>query len=62
MWEKYIMMKENNKQTNKNKQQLKKVYKKPELLGLGDIRDVTMGGSFGSGDSGNPGAEKVPGL
>ena len=56
------MMKENNKQTNQIKQQLKKSYKKPELQSLGDIRDVTMGGSSGIGDSGNPGAEKVPGL
>ncbi len=55
-------MKENNKQTNQNKQQLKKAYKKPELLNLGDIRDVTMGGSFGSGDSGNAGIEKVFGT
>lgn len=56
------MMKENNKQTNQIKQQFKKSYKKPELVSLGDIRDVTMGGSFGSGDSGNPGSEKVFGT
>ncbi len=53
------MIKENKKQT---KHQIKKNYKKPELVSLGDIRDVTMGGSFGSGDSGNPGSEKVLGL
>lgn len=56
------MMKDNNKQANKNKKQLKKTYMKPELVNLGDIRDVTMGGSFGSGDSGNPGSEKVFGT
>lgn len=34
--------------TSEKKQQ----YKKPVLLPLGDIRDVTMGGSPGTGDSG----------
>ncbi len=31
----------------------KKRYEKPCLKPLGDIRDVTMGGSPGTGDSGN---------
>ena len=36
----------------------KKQYVKPTLKPLGDIRDVTMGGSVGIGDSGNAGIEK----
>jgi hypothetical protein len=32
----------------------KKKYSKPELTFRGDIRDVTLGGSFGSGESGAP--------
>ena len=36
----------------------KKVYKKPVLTPLGDIRDVTMGGSPGFGDSGAGAPEK----
>jgi len=36
----------------------KKQYVKPVLKPLGDIRDVTMGGSVGIGDSGNAGIEK----
>jgi len=46
------------KKNNTDKNQNKEIYKKPELLALGDIRDVTMGGSFGTGDSGNGGSEK----
>ena len=46
------------KYQEKNNKQKKATYKKPELTPLGDIRDVTMGGSFGSGDSGNAGVEK----
>ncbi len=38
-------------------QQDKKAYRKPQVKSLGDIRDVTMGGSPGVGDSGNAGAE-----
>lgn len=46
-------MKEKNKEVIINKQeQTKKSYQKPELVSLGDIRDVTMGGSPGVGDSG----------
>jgi hypothetical protein len=45
------------KEINQGKKQqgvrrTKKSYKKPELIPLGDIRDVTMGGSPGFGDSG----------
>jgi hypothetical protein len=37
---------------------VKQVYVKPILIALGDVRDVTLGGSPGSGDSGNPGAQR----
>jgi len=46
------------KKKNQNKSNIgdniqnKKQYKKPELTPLGDIRDMTMGGSPGFGDSG----------
>ena len=33
-------------------------YEAPVLTLLGDVRDLTLGGSPGSGDSGNPGAER----
>ena len=33
-------------------------YETPTLVLLGDVRDLTLGGSPGSGDSGNPGAER----
>jgi hypothetical protein len=36
----------------------KKEYVKPQIIPLGDIRDVTMGGSPGTGDSGNAFIEK----
>ena len=42
-----------NHQTCK-KTQAKKKYLSPQVLPLGDIRDVTMGGSPGVGDSGTP--------
>jgi len=51
----------NKKQTNQNTQVFdlskkkgsdKRPYEKPKLVSLGDIRDVTMGGSPGFGDSG----------
>lgn len=29
-------------------------YQKPELLCFGDVRDLTLGGSPGGGDSGTP--------
>lgn len=45
-------MKEKKDCKNQNKNKKKEVYKKPELMALGDIRDVTMGGSIGTGDSG----------
>ena len=46
----------NNKKIKK--QYIKKQYMKPQLTSLGDIRDVTMGGSTGFGDSGGGAAEK----
>ncbi len=36
----------------------KKPYRSPELVACGDVRDVTMGGSPGVGDSGNGALEK----
>lgn len=41
-----------------NSKTKKKAYVKPVLTPLGDIRDVTMGGSPGFGDSGGAGPEK----
>ena len=32
----------------------KKAYQKPVLKSYGDVRDVTLGGSPGGGDSGTP--------
>ncbi len=29
-------------------------YKKPKLTSFGDVRDITLGGSPGGGDSGTP--------
>ena len=37
---------------------VREVYEAPALILLGDVRDLTLGGSPGSGDSGNPGAER----
>jgi hypothetical protein len=39
-------------------EQPKLAYVAPVLTLLGDVRDLTLGGSPGSGDSGNPGAER----
>jgi hypothetical protein len=36
----------------------REAYQAPALIFLGDVRDLTLGGSPGSGDSGNPGAER----
>ncbi len=37
---------------------VREAYETPTLVLLGDVRDLTLGGSPGSGDSGNPGAER----
>ena len=37
---------------------VREAYEAPKLILLGDVRDLTLGGSAGSGDSGNPGAER----
>lgn len=42
----------------KNGQKPRKPYRPPELMVCGDVRDVTMGGSPGVGDSGNGALEK----
>jgi len=36
----------------------KKLYRKPHLERLSDLRTLTLGGSPGAGDSGNPGVTK----
>lgn len=33
-------------------------YESPLLRCLGDLRDMTLGGSLGTGDSGNPGVQR----
>ena len=33
----------------------RKIYATPALKCLGDVRDLTLGGSDGTGDSGDPG-------
>lgn len=33
-------------------------YESPTLVSLGDVRDLTLGGSPGSGDSGSPGTQQ----
>ncbi len=48
---------QSNKQIANNKAK-KKTYVKPVMTLLGDIRDVTMGGSPGFGDSGGGAPEK----
>jgi len=58
MWVNLRMIKKQNQKEIKNSQvKNKSKYVKPELLPLGDIRDVTMGGSFGALDSGSGGSE-----
>lgn len=54
------------KKINKNKQHRlekqrgnRKLYQKPLLLDLGDLRAVTLGASPGTGDSVNPGGLRV---
>lgn len=37
---------------------VREAYEAPTLILLGDVRDLTLGGSPGSGDSGSPGAER----
>ena len=32
----------------------KRPYRKPRLIRYGDVRDLTLGGSIGFGESGNP--------
>ena len=47
-------------QINSSKDNIeKKQYNTPKLIPLGDIRDVTMGGSPGFGDSGSGTPEKT---
>ena len=36
----------------------RKMYRKPQLMELGDLRSMTLGGSPGTGDSGSSGTRK----
>ena len=36
----------------------REAYEIPTLIFLGDVRDLTLGGSPGSGDSASPGAQR----
>ena len=36
-----------------NVRMLRKLYRKPQLEVLGDLRSLTLGGSFGTGESGS---------
>lgn len=36
----------------------RKSYESPALTPLGDVRDLTLGGSPGTGDSGDPGTQQ----
>lgn len=45
-------------QLTPNKSQTKKPYLSPKLKKFGRFRDLTLGGSFGMGDSGNANVEK----
>ncbi len=38
----------------KSRKTNKKEYKKPQLKSYGKLKDITLGGSPGGGDSGNP--------
>jgi hypothetical protein len=38
----------------------RKAYSPPRLYRRGDIRDLTLGGSPGFNDSGNPGIQNLP--
>jgi len=40
----------------------RKRYSRPELVALGDVRDATLGGSPGIGDSGSPTSFRPPGA
>jgi len=48
------------KRLNKDEISLKKPYQTPKLYVYGELRDLTLGGSPGTGDSGNPGAQRLP--
>jgi hypothetical protein len=40
----------------------RRVYVAPAILALGDLRDLTLGGSPGVGDSGGGATQKCPGC
>ncbi|NIU87997.1 MAG: hypothetical protein GWN56_12195 [Nitrosopumilaceae archaeon] len=52
----------NTKVSSKSSHMVKKrEYKKPTLKDYGKLKDITMGGSPGTGDSGNPTLFEPPG-
>jgi hypothetical protein len=42
-----------NQPKNENDKKPRKPYRKPHLESLGDLRSLTLGGSFGQGESGS---------
>jgi hypothetical protein len=42
----------------KSRKTYKKEYKKPQLKSYGKLKDITLGGSLGPGDTGNPGIQE----
>ena len=50
--------KDNETRASERLKTTKRRYSKPELVAFGDVRDFTMGGSVGVGESGNPGIRK----
>lgn len=49
-----MLMKRNNDASKVVREVKKNIYRKPILKSYGDVRDVTLGGSPGAGDSGMP--------
>lgn len=45
---------------SKNIKNDKKEYKTPVIIEYGKLKDITLGGSPGSGDSGAPGIQQPP--
>jgi hypothetical protein len=49
-------------QAKLDKSQTRKPYVSPRLEKLGRFRDLTLGGSVGTGDSGSPLSRAAPGM
>ena len=48
-----------NKESGKRRGNLRKVYHQPQIIILGDLRTLTLGGTIGTGDSGCEDLEKT---